>query len=482
MSSKAKFNKKTAQKFAVVHRPHDDPHFYDDGVSEHVLVPVNNPNSTSSRANTGKAQSPFAKTVIKKPLASADPKSVNQTVGDASLYGIDFDDSKYDYTQHLKPIGLDPEHSVFIPSKSSERVPKPKDKNIENLFVELEYKDAAKSQDSVFHRGVAKPEYLKHQQDISEDIRGFRPDMNPALREVLEALEDEAYVVNEDVVVSGKDLKKEKLPQGDDDDDVFSQLLKSGEAEDEEDFEEDFEEWDIDNLEDFEQNNYREELEQFDKVENLEDLQEIDYQADVRRFKKEQSRKQYNDWDSEGELDEDVAEVGSLEAFNEAEEEQGDEERDGLAELPSIGNKKPSSKKKKVRRKKGAMSDVSGFSMSSSAIARTEVMTILDDKYDRIISGYENYEEEQAVDEEESYKPFDMSTERADFESLLDEFLDNYELEQGGRKLAKKDSEVARFKQAADEVSKGKLSMRRKKEQKNNGVDKVANSLSSLKF
>nr|5WWO_C Chain C, Protein LTV1 [Saccharomyces cerevisiae S288C] len=131
----------------------------------------------------------------------------------------------------------------------------------------------------------------------------------------------------------------------------------------------------------------------------------------------------------------------------------------------------------------GAMSDVSGFSMSSSAIARTETMTVLDDQYDQIINGYENYEEELEEDEEQNYQPFDMSAERSDFESMLDDFLDNYELESGGRKLAKKDKEIERLKEAADEVSKGKLSQRRNRErQEKKKLEKVTNTLSSLKF
>lgn len=133
-----------------------------------------------------------------------------------------------------------------------------------------------------------------------------------------------------------------------------------------------------------------------------------------------------------------------------------------MGDLPDLTSSKTTTgkqKKRKERRKKGAMSDVSGFSMTSSAIARSEALTILDDKYDRIISGYENYEEEQEMDEEQTYQPFDLANERQDFESMLDDFLDNYELEQGGRKLVKKNQEIDRLKQAADEVSKGKLAL-----------------------
>ena len=254
-------------------------------------------------------------------------------------------------------------------------------------------------------------------------------------------------------------------------DDIFAQLLGSGEAKDEDEFEDEFDEWDIDNVENFEDENYVKEMAQFDNIENLEDLENIDYQADVRRFQKDNSILEKHNSDDE------FSNAG-LDSVNPSEEE------DVLGELPSIQDKsKTGKKKRKSRQKKGAMSDVSGFSMSSSAIARTETMTVLDDQYDQIINGYENYEEELEEDEEQNYQPFDMSAERSDFESMLDDFLDNYELESGGRKLAKKDKEIERLKEAADEVSKGKLSQRRNRErQEKKKLEKVTNTLSSLKF
>lgn len=299
--------------------------------------------------------------------------------------------------------------------------------------------------------------------------------MNPALREVLEALEDEAYVVNDDIVVEdprkSNAEKKAEAKKDDDEDDIFAQLLGSGEAGDQDEFEDEFDEWDIDNVENFEDENYVEEMAQFDNIENLEDLGNIDYQADVRRFQKGKSTLEKANSDDE------FSNAG-LESINPSEEE------DVLGDLPSIQDKnKTGKKKRRSRQKKGAMSDVSGFSMSSSAIARTETMTVLDDQYDQIINGYENYEEELEEDEEQTYQPFDMTTERSDFESMLDDFLDNYELESGGRKLAKKDKEIDRLKEAADEVSKGKLSLRRNRErQEKKKLEKVTSTLSSLKF
>lgn len=463
------FSKKNAQKYAVVHRPHDDPQYHDTSASEHILVPLDNPNARSNKTN------------LRGNLRGVLPKKepTNSHVGEAALYGIPFDDSNYDYTQHLKPIGLDPEHSVFIPA--SDKVDKvQKKKGIDDIFVEKQYQDEnIRAPAPLTKWGMVDQKYLAEQQDVADEITGFQPDMNPALREVLEALEDEAYVINEDVAVKKKKAEKtkseEEIVEGEDD--LFAELLGSGEVQDEDELEEFGDEWDIDGLDEYEDEHYKNEMAQFDNVTELKDLQDIDYQADVRRFQKEQKYLQKNKNDDE--FDNESINPPSDAAFS------ADEEYDELPGLPDFSNKKTTgAKKRKQRHKKGAMSDVSGFSMTSSVIARSEAMTVLDDKYDSIINGYENYEEEQAIDEEENYQPFDMKNERADFESMLDNFLDNYELQKGGRVLSKKDPEIQKWKDAADSVSKGKLSMRRKREQqaKTNSLSGLSNSLGNLRL
>lgn len=461
------FKKKNAQKFVVVHRDHDDPDYYNDNETDHVFLPVDDLNKKHQRAkNKASASIPDGKDSI---LAEG---TVSHEPGIAALYGISFDDSKYDYMQHLKPIGQTP-NAVFIPAKFG--------RNNKN-----------------------NKQYLRHQQNIEDAISGFKPDLNPDLREVLEALEDEAYVVNDDIKVTipdnkrGKSSNVEKSGKSneptnlDEQDDIFAELLESGAVE--EDEEDDYlydndgsnfyreDEWDFeDEMNNYENDHYlnEENSEILDQVNKLDDLQMIDYQNDVRRFQEEQKRNKHKDYvESDNEfLSEDENGFGK---------EIDDEENDTLGDLPTIDNKKLKSgkNKRKQRHKKGAMSDISGFSMSSSAIARTETMTVLDDKYDNIIGSYENYQEEQEKDEE-NYKPFNMAEERSDFESMLDDFLDNYELDIGGRKLVKKDPELQRYKDAADKVSKGKLSMRRNRErqkQQSKEINNISNSLSSLKF
>lgn len=429
------FNKKNTQKFVVVHRDHDDPNYYNDDETEHIMVPVDDLNQKRKSNN------------IKK------PSNITAAIGSAKTTD-NKSTSGYDYSQHLRPIGVNKD-AFFIPSKAS---------NSNN-----------------------KQKYLAHQQNIVDEIKGFQPDLNPDLREILEALDDDAYVVNEDIVVKSKKNVKNNSKNNDEqneieqfdegDDDIFAELLEGGEMDGNIN---DFDEWDIDeqlnNYEDEEYNNI------VDNVNNWDDLKEIDYQDDVKRFQKFDKQDDLSD----NEFLEDDLSDSKAEFMNHDFDEE--EENDVLGDLPTISNKNATGKqKRRQRKKKGTMSDISGFSMSSSAIARTETMTILDDKYDQIIQSYENYEEE-AEEEEEEYQPFDMSKERSDLESMLDDFLDNYELEQGGRKLAKKDDEIQRYKDAADSVTKGKLSMQRNRQKKaakngkNVNVNNITNSLSSLKF
>ncbi|CCH40845.1 hypothetical protein BN7_379 [Wickerhamomyces ciferrii] len=399
MSTRKWVDKKKGKTYKVVYRSHDDPLYHDEDASEHVLVEVNNPKQKKIKT---KAQ-------LEADLQN-ESNEIRQNEGEAALYGITFDDSKYDYMQHLKPIGTSGE-GVFIPKKTDES--KPKNKGIV-------FNDDLELPDEMFASKTKIKETYEDQQNIPDEIAGFQPDMNPALREILTALEDEAYV--------------------EEDDDIFQDLLQGGAEEvDESDFEEQFDEWDMDNYED--------ELAQYDDESKFTKNDDQGWEADFRKFKAVNKNKK-NDWDSDDEFDED--------------------EEDVVPDLPTFDNSKNLTKKqskRKQRQKKGAMTDTSSFSMSSSALFRNEGLTLIDDKFEQILKDYQKNDES---DEEEEEKPFDMQTERQDFEDMLDDFLDNHELE-GGRRIVKKNEERDRLKKAADSASKGKLAAKRKKERATRG-------------
>mmetsp|Transcript_3178 Transcript_3178/g.3785 ORF Transcript_3178/g.3785 Transcript_3178/m.3785 type:complete len:456 (-) Transcript_3178:108-1475(-) len=438
MPPRRRFDKKSAKTFSIVHRAHDDALYYDNEASEHVLVPTPGQENKHSRMNPGNKKKVYSTSDLENNLTPEEIEKIRGNEGLAAQFGIYFDDSKYDYMQHLKPIG-ETGDGVFIERKSDEK-DKKRQTNIEDLF-----KDQLPSEQKV---------KITHDtfENIPLELKGFKPDMDPRLREVLEALEDEAYI--------------ESGQQDAEDDDIFASLINSGQVEDEDEFyygsdadqyydDEDYDEWDLDNYnEEYDAKYASDELEKqdmpYNKGEEPEDLVEekpptflhTNWEKDFKKFKMDNKNKA-NDWDSDDEFE--------------------DEDEDVVPDLPSFNGNNLSNKKlskTKLRKKKGAMTDTSSFSMSSSALFRTDGLTLLDDRYEQLAKKFED-------EEDEDYQEFDMDKERGDLEGMLDDFLNNYELESGGRKLVKKDQERQKLQEAADSVSKGKLAARRKKEKQN---------------
>lgn len=411
--SRRRFDKKNAKTFSVVHRAHDDSKYYDDDASEFVLA------EQPSRRNKNREPSHkvFLSKDIEQQLAQEEITKVRPNEGEAAQYGIFYDDTKYDYMKHLKPIGKG--DGVFIEAKGKDA--KKKELNIEELFG-----DALPSETK---RKVNQDAYTA----VPKELAGFQPDMDPRLREVLEALEDEAYI-------------------DENDEGLYGDLLQSGEVEDDEffygsggEYSDEYDEWDMDNYDDeYQENLVGPEDEDFspqDAPFNEGEAPDIvqaapinhDWRNDFNKFKHKADKKQ-NDWDSDDDFE---------------------DEEDELPELPNIKSGGKMSKTK-LRKKKGAMTDTSSFSMSSSANFRTEGLTLLDDRFEQLEKKFNQEEEEP------EYKPFDIKEERVDFEDMLDDFLDNYELQSGGRKLVKKDAERRKLQEAADSVSKSKNAAKRK--------------------
>lgn len=437
---KKRFNKKNAQTFSVVHRSHEDSLYYDNDASKHVLVPAAQKHSDRSGNQESRQPKVVNTQQLAEKLGSETVGKIRDNEGLAAQYGIFFDDSNYDYMQHLRPIG----HSdgVFIEAKSTEK----KNKNkLEDII-----KDVMPSETK---RKVA----IDDTENIPVELQGFNPDMDARLREVMGALEDDAYVAEGD---------------GSGEDEDLAALLQSGEVDDDEFYygsdaegDADYDEWDLDNYQDEYDAQYA--LDQYEELEDPYNEGELPadlalaaegnvvsnaWMKDFMKFKREE-RQRPNTWDSDDDFASDVADEGANDEENEG--------ADVVGELPLIQSKGrgKGKSKNKMRKKKGAMSDTSSFSMSSSALFRTEGLTLLDDRFEQMNRKYE----QDDGDADEGYRAFDMSSERPDLEGMLDDFLDNYELEKGGRRLVKKDEENDHWKRAADSASNTKLAARRKK-------------------
>jgi protein LTV1 len=215
--------------------------------------------------------------------------------------------------QHLRPVGVNEEgvESVLVEAPSSSKTQAKKGRGIELRDLPPE---ALPSVSEL-------PRTYESQQAIPESIAGFQPDMDPHLRQALEALEDDAFVDDEL------------------DDDFFGELVGDGERGSHEDVDFDFQE---------DEDNESQEL--------LQDAHEEEWEERFAQFKKAQKN---------------TVQEGA------SDDEYGSEGGDTVAGLPTmsvIGGKK---------RRKGT-SDASGYSMSSSSMYRNEALQTLDERFDQV--------------------------------------------------------------------------------------------------
>lgn len=248
---------------------------------------------------------------------------MRENEGEAANYGITYDDSSYDYMQHLRPVGQGGADVVLIPGPKGSAVAagmKNKGKGkarAEDLFDLPESVLPSKDEVSV-------QEAWAREESIPRELQGFQPDMDPHLRQVLEALEDDAFV--------------------DDEGEWFDELVQDGERRDHDGADWEFREWGLDEPQG----------PQPDREETWEDR--------FKAFKQSQQAPSAPSGWGEDELSEMADTVGSLTS--------------NLKDMMVVGGKK--------RRGKRGPSDASGMSMSSSSMFRTQGLRDLDDRFDKV--------------------------------------------------------------------------------------------------
>lgn len=153
---------------------------------------------------------------------------IDSKVGQAPLYGVYYDDSEYDYTQHLKPIGATDAVFLEAPSKKKEKQPATGGVNFmdESVNEELHRKDRKVH----LPAGVLPtdfelftPKTPLRAIDLMEG--GLQPDMDPRLREIMEALDDEEYVEDgvEDYFENLNAAGETYEPEDEDDDEYYEE-------------------------------------------------------------------------------------------------------------------------------------------------------------------------------------------------------------------------------------------------------------------
>ncbi|KAL7625189.1 Protein ltv1 [Parahypoxylon ruwenzoriense] len=385
-------DKKTAQHFTLVHRPQNDPLIHDSDAPSMVLNPTARPNDSKIKKLDD----------LVSELGS-DAEHIRSNEGEAANYGVYFDDSEYDYMQHLRDLdgGGSSGEVVFIEANNG-----PNNKNkgkgkqsLEDALRRLDVEDDERKRGALLGDDFLPSKNLQHltyqaQQDIPDAIGGFQPDMDPRLREVLEALEDEDYV--------------------DDDEDIFVELAKDGRELDDIEFEGEFDEddgWESDDTakpaKEYKDPSEAPKLVPVVDDQNGDAAKNEDWLEDFKKFKKDQKTASKPVAPSQSDL------------------------QSSLMTTTTNGGRR--------KKRKGALTSQSGYSMTSSSLVRTEQLGILDARFNKIEEQYNEDDFEDADDASMSQISTASSVTgpvRQDFDGILDDFLGGYSMH--GKKQLKK--------------------------------------------
>lgn len=366
-----------------------------------------------------------------------DFESMRENEGEAANYGIYYDDTNYDYMQHLREIGEGSEEAHFVDSAPVRFQGKGKGKGkmikLEDALreVSLEEQDVKSNveSDSVIDDGLSsfsastRPRTYQDMQDVPDDIAGFQPDMDPRLREVLEALDDDAYVDEQD------------------EEDVFGALTQGGPGAevDLDDFEamqdDDDDGWESDATEKAPEQPSKsgfpvaelkaapvDSKEMTGSEAEAASAEDGDWLRDFARFKRD-SAKQAPAQTKGGRLASPPSDVQAP-----------------ASTLYTLGGTPL-----RQKRRKGALTNPSAYSMTSSSLARTDGQRLLDDRFEKIEAMYALDEAGEYDDDKDggmslasgiskqskmstvSTRSFADGPVRSDLDGMMDGFLDGWD-------------------------------------------------------
>ncbi|KAK4946194.1 Protein ltv1 [Elasticomyces elasticus] len=377
MPRKRWIDKKEAQTFHLLYRSQNDPALHNEAAGDRALYPISGPGSSSQQDGPGKGLH------LDDLEDELDFESVRENEGEAAEHGIYYDDTNYDYMQHLREIGEGGGEAHFVEAPSAKGKGKAKTMKLEDALREVSFDDhddrsvAGSEMLSTFSTST-RPRTYQNQQEVPDEIAGFQPDMDPRLREVLEALEDDAYVDEND------------------EEDLFGSLSKEGRygelelAEFEANFvDEDDEGWESDVTEKAAQQPSELKLPSHAPVLDGGDptdrdaaldaeaaaAEDGDWLRDFAKFKRDKARK------PEPRTAESIVAASAV--------------HDKAPSLYTL-NGTPLRQKKR----KGALTNPSAYSMTSSSLARTDGQQLLDARFDQVEKMY-------SLDEAEEYDDMD---------------------------------------------------------------------------
>jgi protein LTV1 len=400
-------DKKTATHFTLVHRPQNDPLIHDEDAPQMVLNPTN---PTKKPTGKGAGLDDLASQL------GSEISSIRDNEGEAASYGVYFDDTEYDYMQHMRDLGSGGGDVVFVEADSTgtnKGKGKQKKVALEDALRQLDLEQTAGDllDDEILpSKHLQQLPYDAHQ-NVPDAIAGFQPDMDPRLREVLEALEDDEYVDEEG-------------------DDIFKELSKNPREVDEYEFEEtafdDDDGWESDHTakptteyQDDEVNEADEEADQVPELPGATGAEPSqDWMEEFKQFKKDQR-------------------VGAPRGVT------GSVLESAWTTTTNGG---------RTKKRKGALTNPSTYSMTSSSLVRTEQLGILDDRYEKLEERYQSDITDVGSVSAVSTASTVQGPLRGDFDNVMDEFLSGYSK---GRRPSKKSGVVRTGLDQLDEIRQG---------------------------
>ncbi|KAH0555883.1 hypothetical protein GP486_006168, partial [Trichoglossum hirsutum] len=394
MPTKKWIDKKKATTFALVHRPQNDPKIHDEDAPDMVFKEVAPPNQKIKR-----------KSDLEEEL-KLDPSLVRANEGEAALHGIYYDDTSYDYMQHMRDWGKSTE-AYFVEAPLTTQKQKAKGKRkledaLRNIHIE-EGPSPAKplllDEDILPSRNLRKITY-QDQQDTPDVIGGFQPDMDPRLRETLVALEDDTYIDNNEEMFSKLVGDGVEVP--------LEEFVDDGEDEDRD--------WDSDDTagpEDHEMTSVSDELNK-KVVSFLENIEDTDMTTEGTSQRKGDR----------------VAEFSKLEKTGVAKTEQPS--ASSSERQPSLVTENSRRRRRCRKRGDASISNLTASGAltlkSASTVPRSEGLRLLDARFEKVLREYKEEPDEDPLDS--PGKPLDSK----EVEDMAREFLDSWKAAGTGRK------------------------------------------------
>ncbi|KAL8759507.1 MAG: hypothetical protein Q9199_000728 [Rusavskia elegans] len=416
MPRKGWIDKNHATTFALVHRPQNDPKIHDASSSSMVFQEL-----APSQARKIKTRTDLESELFQDTNRIGSQPPVRENEGEVAEYGVYYDDTGYDYMQHLRDLNDQNSkgESYFVEAPVRRKDAKGKQKiSLEDALRETSIgENTSRTQfldeDVLPSKDLRRTTY-QNQQDIPDALAGFQPDMDPRLREALEALEDDAYV--------------------DDEEDLFGELAKDGEV----------------SLEEFEDLGF---------AGNENAMEDDGWETDdtVKPVKEYKMSTVAQTPIAEGDVAmSDLPDHGDGDWMKEFSKFKTAEKKAKAvapnAEGPDLqssivtGTSTTDGRRKK---RKGAMTSSTGYSMTSSSLFRTEGQTLQDARFDKTLEDYAEEDMDEADDGASVMtgssilsRPSSVASSQAsqslrnDFDSIMDEFLGSYSM--SGKKRVKK--------------------------------------------